>query len=449
MKEIFNRLPDIRSIPGKLTRTKNGLLSIIVGAASIMVAAVVMSAPEPDKKEVEEAAWSVTTVAAEPRTVSPELRLYGRIETPRKSSLTAMVVAQVKDVEALEGSQVERGQVLVQLDPTDASLEVERRRADLTEAKANLATLELKAEENRSVLSHEEALYAIAASKVDRHQKLRDERSISEETLSAVKSEANRQAISLSRQQTLVNDATNQLTRARAQVERAEAVLREASVRLERTQVRAPFDGQVTAVNVSRGELIQPGAVVVEMYDTSSMEVRAQIPAEHLATIREALRHGDLRASIVSSETQAAATLSRLSGEVGKGQTSVDGLFTVGDTESLELGRAVSVTLELPPIAETIAVPVQSLYGHDRIYLVVNERLKGITIERMGETKDEQGNLSILIRSIEIEPGASIVTSQISNAITGLKVIEAKKPGSDDGMSPVVDDLEMEVAAVK
>lgn len=425
--DLLSRLREFKAAPRRMLTTKNGILGSIVGGVALLLAVAVASAPEPDKKVVEETAWPVTTMAAVPGSVSPELRLYGRVETPRQSSLTASVVAYVESVEVLEGASVAAGDLLVQLDPTDAALALQGREADLTEARANLESLKLKIAENKAILVHEKSLYELTLAKVQRHRQLRKQQTISEETLNAVLSESDRQAISLSRQQGLVDDAVNQLTRAQSQVSRAEAIFLESKANLARTGIRAPFDGRITAVRVSPGELVQPGTPIVEMYDITNMEVRAQIPTSHLAAIRESLANGQaLLARLDDNGHKIEARLTRLSGEVSPGRSSIDGLFTVNPQAALEIGRAVGVTLTLPPVEGAILVPVQSLYGHDRVFLVENERLRAITVERLGEITDDSGHLNVLVRSDEIEPGAAIVTSQLSMAVTGLKVMPGK-----------------------
>ncbi|MCB1693959.1 MAG: HlyD family secretion protein, partial [Pseudomonadales bacterium] len=411
MKGLLTKLRNVRTLPRKIVSSKNGLLATILVSTVLVVGGVIAMAPEPDKKAVQETAWPVTTTRAAPTSRSPELKLYGRVETPRQSSLTSSVMAHVDSVEVLEGSTVSKGELLISLDPTDARLSVDRAEADLTEARANLSSLDLKSRDDKAVLEHEKSLYELATAKVERHKQLRNQKSISEETLNGVMADADRQAIELRRQQGLVDDSANQLTRAKAQVKRAEAALAEAKVNLARTSIVAPFDGRITSVRVSPGELVQPGTPIVELYDTTNMEVRAQIPSSDLAAIKQAIDSGvSMPARLSTGAREIPANLARLSGEVGAGRSSVDGLFSV-DARNLEIGRAVSVTLTLPPVEDTVMLPIQSLYGHNRIFVVNGDRLKAVEVERLGEVTDEAGHLNVLVRSDELGQGVPIVTS--------------------------------------
>jgi multidrug efflux pump subunit AcrA (membrane-fusion protein) len=412
-------LPDIR----KFLATKNGLLTSVIIASALLVTIVIVFQPTPDKKEALETVWPVTAIPALTQQYSPELSLYGRVESPRQSSLTASVTAYVDSVPVLEGSWVSAGDLLIQLDPTDASLLVARRNADLAEVRSNFETLKLGVADNLRILEHEKNLYQLALRRSERHEQLREQKSISEETLDRAFSDTNRQAISLSRHEGLVNDANNQLARAESKIRRAETMLREAEVNLARTRITAPFAGRVTSVLVSPGELVRPGVLIAEMYDADAMEIRTQIPAKNLGVIKRALAAGDgLSADVLLGDERVTATLTRLSGEVGQGKSSVDGLFRLGSQSYLELGRAVNLVLSLPEIEDTLLVPVRSMYGHNRVFVISDDRLQGIVVDRVGELRDGNGALNILIKSPHISSGVPIVTSQLSNAITGLKV---------------------------
>jgi HlyD family secretion protein len=63
------------------------------------------------------------------------------------------------------------------------------------------------------------------------------------------------------------------IAEAAAAVAEAEATLRHAEADLATSQLRAPFDGTVTAVEVDPGEMVQSGQVVLTLADLSQMQV--------------------------------------------------------------------------------------------------------------------------------------------------------------------------------
>ena len=405
-------------------------LTVVTGTA------LVAFAPEPDRKAVETLAIPVTTLEAEVRALSPEVHLYGRVETPHMARLTALITAPVESLLVREGDRVAKGAVLVQLDETDARLLVRRRAAESVEARAALDGLKLAGADDRTVLEHQEELHRLATDKLERYRRLREQRSINEEIWKAVLEERHAQAIALSRQRRLVLDFTHRLASAEARVDRVLASLEEARVQLERTRVRAPFQGRVTRVAVAPGERVAPGTAVAEIYDDTTLQIRVQIPNVHLPVLQRALALGERpRAMADFGDRRATGALDRLVGAVGAGQSGVDGLVRL-DLDGLppDLGRTVSLRITLPAQDNVVAVPVQAVYGQQRLFLIEDGRLTGIDVERVGAITGNDGEQRLLVRSDAFDEGTRILTSQLTNAVTGLRVrVEDVAPTDTDG----------------
>ena len=398
------------------------LLAIVVSALSISTGLVAF-APEPDRVPAERNAVPVAGLIAELGTYSPQANLYGRVETPRTASLTALVSDTVAELLVREGDRVQAGDVLVQLDQTDAELEVQRREAERVQARADLAALELAGSADLEVLEHQRTLHELAQSKVERYRQLREQGSISQETLNAVLQDSHAQAIALSRQRNQVQSFEHRLAQAKASVSRAETALEEARVTLQRTSINAPFPGRVTSIQVAPGELVSPGRVVAEMYDDSALEIRVQIPNAHLPGLQAALASGvKPNVSVDVGHRRASGELDRLVGAVAKGQSGVDGLVRLSAGTPLDLGRAVNLRITLPPVTNAVAIPVQAVYGQRRLFVIENGLLRGVDIERLGATADASGTRQLLVRADELQDGVRILTSQLSNAVTGLRV---------------------------
>lgn len=423
-------------IPARLRRlsTKTWTVLGIIGGTLLASIGLVAFAPEPDRRPATETSVPVSSEVVFAGTFSPELNLYGRVETPNTASLTALVSATVASLEAQEGERVAADEVLVQLDETDARLLVRRREAEQVEARADLSALELSGEDERRVLAHQEQLHALAIDKVERHRQLRQQGSISQETLNSVLQESHAQAIALSRQRNLVQGFEHRMARAEAQLERSATALEEAKVGLARTAIRAPFPGRVTRIDVAPGELVSPGRTVAEIYDDSTLEIRVQIPTAHLPTLEQALASGSRPSAEADfGSYRASGELDRLAGAVAKGQSGVDGLVRLhGEARPPDLGRAVSLRLRLPAIADVVAVPVQAVYGQRRLFVVKDGLLDGIDVERLGETTDADGKHRLLVRAEALADGTRILVSQLSNAVTGLRVSTVGKANNAD-----------------
>jgi hypothetical protein len=65
------------------------------------------------------------------------------------------------------------------------------------------------------------------------------------------------------------------------------------------------------------------------------------------------------------------------------------------------------------------------LSGGDRIFAVLEGRLRAIPIERVGELSD-MGVSSVLVRAPGLGPGSRVMITHLPNAVEGLKVQEVK-----------------------
>ena len=103
------------------------------GILSVAIAVFMMlsfSKPEKITLERPEKIWRVKTIPVKFEQISPEVTVYGRVETPRRASLNAAISADITKINVLEGASVTKGDVLLTLDSSDADLLLNQREAD-------------------------------------------------------------------------------------------------------------------------------------------------------------------------------------------------------------------------------------------------------------------------------------------------------------------------------
>jgi multidrug resistance efflux pump len=393
--------------------------------ASAGAGALIATKPKPDPVRVAERAWLVSAEAVRPGSYRPGVTLYGRIESLWSSQLTAGVNADVVAVSVAEGDRVNKGEVLVRLDDRDARLELAQREAELKQAEARIASELTRHAANLEALPRERRLLSLTRSEVDRLQDLVSKQVGAQSQLDTARQAAEKQAITLSQRQQAVDEHAARLAEVEAARARAEALRDQALLALERTEIRAPFNGRVTEVLVAPGRRARIGDPLLSLFDTDALVLRAQLPARHLPRIRRALDEG--RPLIVRGEVDGlpiAARLRGLAGEAASGTGGVDGLFTVtGDAAQISQGRFVRLELELPAVDGLIALPHEAIYGTDRIYTVDGQdRMRPVRVERVGEWRDAAGTTRVLLRAPELPADASVVTTQLPNALDGLLV---------------------------
>jgi hypothetical protein len=128
-------------------------------------------------------------------------------------------------------------------------------------------------------------------------------------------------------------------------------------------------------------------------------------------------------ATAVVNNTPMFFQLERLSGEVQQDSGGIDGLFGLKQKNTqLPLGTFVELTFNMAPQDNTIAIPYNAIYGLDHVYVNDEGYLKSVDIEQIGEFTNEQGDKTLIIRSADLKQGDQIVSTQLPNAMTGLRV---------------------------
>lgn len=394
---------------------------------------LVATKPRVEPLQGSERSWTVDTLVAMPQPHSPMLRLLGRIESTQTVQLRAAISADVSEVLVNEGDHVVKGRLLLRLDEREAQLQLRQREAELAEIRAQLTSEQSRHENDKTILDHEQELLALAQQELERAQRLKLDNLASQTRIDEARQIVLRQQISVEQRQLALQDHEARKAKLEAQAARTGALRDQAALDLERTQIRAPFDARITRLASAPGDRVRPGDALLNLYNTRAMEVRTQIPTPELPVIQAALATGaPLGATARVNGHTITLALAQLSGDIKPGRGGRDALFSFVESQPmLVAGQVFSLDLALPAIDATLAVPRETIYGSNRLYTVVENRLRGHEIERLGAafidpTGDEKRDL-VLVRGASLVPGDLIVVTQLPNAVDGLSVRAANR----------------------
>ena len=236
------------------------LPGIIIVGAVIVSMVLVMAKPEPEKKPIVEIARNVRVVTAHEGRVALSVKTQGTVAAKQAIDLMPQVSGQVVYVSErfVAGGLFKRGDVILRLDPRDYQYAVTSTAARVTES--------------QQVLLRERAEAALAQTEWD----LLGEGAASDLTL-----------------------RKPQLADAEAKLEAANANLRVAQLNLERTEIRAPFNGLLTTKMVDFGQFISMGTKVGKLYSTDVLEVRLPMSNKDLSQFDIAgLRSGTVQLNV-------------------------------------------------------------------------------------------------------------------------------------------------------
>ena len=202
------------------------------------------------------------------RDIVERVSASGKIQPETEVNITAEVSGQILALPVKEGDRVEKGDLLVQINPDLYEAALNRAQAAANSARSNLASA--KAQHAQA-----NAQFFAAEKSWQRTQQLFRDKVVSQADYDA--GEAN----FISAEATLTA-ATESIRSAEFAISSAEASVQEARDNLSRTTLVAPQSGTVTALVKEVGESVQgngftAGEVVMKVSDLSIMEVDVEV----------------------------------------------------------------------------------------------------------------------------------------------------------------------------
>ena len=246
--------------------------NLLIGLVSLVVLLVGVAVVKGGNRERP----VVTTEELALRTIVERVSASGKIQPEVEVKITAEVNGQITQLPVKEGDAVNKGDLLVQLNPDIYEAALLRAEAALNSAKSNLAS-------SRAQVVQGEANQMAAKKAFDRSTSLMEQQVISQ-------AEYDQTEASFLTAQATLTSARESVKGAEFAILSAEASLQEARDNLGRTTLRAPQSGVVTALVKEIGESVQgngftAGEVIMNVSDLSTMEVNVEVNESDIVRI--------------------------------------------------------------------------------------------------------------------------------------------------------------------
>ncbi|NDV26131.1 efflux RND transporter periplasmic adaptor subunit [Desulfovibrio sp. JC010] len=261
---------------------------------------------------------------------APELRKFpGKVKATREATLAFRVSGQIERFVVKEGDYVKKGQIIAELDQRDFQ--------------AAIANLEAKLIGARSVMKEAKLTY-------DRNAKLLESDTVA---------------------QSAFDSAQSSFESSRATVNSLIQDLRRAKLNLQYTRLVAPFSGTIAVKSVDNHEFVQAKESIVQLEDTSSLDVVVDVP-ENIwvrGIIKKDSYDFKARAKFETypgrefkldiKEYQTKANAETQTYEVTLKMKNPDGL-------SIHPGMTAEVVASMPEIkgVQTVSVPISAVVGY-------------------------------------------------------------------------------------
>lgn len=299
-----------------------------------------------DTQELKPLSVEVFDVNAGAYTV--QLETFGTLSAATRSDVYPLVSGQIMALSERfkSGLSFRKGDVLLELDATEYRLAVQQQRSELAQAEV--------------ALDEERALSAQA----QRDWKM-------QKRIEPISDYALRKP---------------QLALAQTNLDTARAKLAMAELNLERTRVRAPYDGVVISTQVDVGEVVSSNLRVSEIYADQSLEVRLPIASRDVPFIELPATDSSGSGAVVEFSTTLEGQTDRWTGALVRSDAEIDAasqqVFVVARVDAsqqgaapLKLGQYLHARIQGRTLTDALAIPNSAIYQGAYVYVVRDGRL--------------------------------------------------------------------------
>jgi multidrug efflux system membrane fusion protein len=371
-------------------------LTVLVFAIAVPVAMSGCGNSDSSARPAKSAAKPVPVLTAkvEQKTVPLRLRAVGNVETLATVAIKSRVDGQIVKVGFKDGDDVEKGQLLFQIDPRPFEAQLQQAQANLLKDKAQLE---------------------YARGQEARYQDLLTKNFVSKEAFAQVRSN---------------------LEAAQASAAADEAAIESAKLQLQYATIRAPISGRVGKVLVSEGNLVKandtPPLVVINQI--APIYVAFAVPEQYGPEIRAAMARGPMEVTAAPPGASGAAirgTLTFVDNTVDPttGTLKLRALFP-NQAHQLWPGDFVETALTLREDPNAIVVPPAAvLNGPKGTYAFVVKPDRTVE-QRPIQVARSEGDIAVIGKGLAA--GETVVVDGASRLVAGSQV-SAKGPGQSEG----------------
>jgi HlyD family secretion protein len=289
----------------------------------------------------------------------------GRVESPSRIDIGSQITGQVLKVPVAEGQTVKAGERLILLDDSDEKAAVNQANAAVKQAEVRLRQIrELSHPVAEQALAQAQANLGNVRKQYERTQELtakgfvgKSQLDDAERNLQLANSQvetARLQAQSTRTEGTDFAIAQTNLMQARANLQATEA-------RLGHTTISAPVAGTLISRNVERGDVVQPGKVLMVLSPAGITQIVVQIDEKNLRYL--ALGQRALAAADAYPGKKFPVEVAFINPGIDASRGSVEVKLNVpSPPDYLKQDMTVSVDIEVARLANALSLPAQAVH---------------------------------------------------------------------------------------
>ncbi|HEU5402863.1 MAG TPA: efflux RND transporter periplasmic adaptor subunit [Terriglobales bacterium] len=324
----------------------------------------------------------VSTTEPTRENIQSTITTNGKIEPVKNFEAHATAPSTVRNVLVHPGQRVHKGQLLVQLDDSDARTQLAKALAMLKQAQSETSDVQTANASSQAELTKAKLDAAEAQRSLEALQRLRSQGAASQAEVDAAKDRLDTANASLAALQHKANPQAAQARTASSQaaIANAQVAVNAARQLIADSNITSPFDGTVYSLTVRPGNYVSAGDPVVSVADLSHMQVLTFVDEPeigHLKVGESATVTWDaLPGRIWKGEVATVPTT-----VVARGNRNVGELLTTVDNADRTLipNTNVGVVITTSSRQNALVLPREAVHeegGADYIYVVQDKHLQ-------------------------------------------------------------------------
>ena len=359
---------------------------------------------------------TVKTVAAEERSIERSISATGSLLPDDTVTLSSEVQGRVAKIHCDFGQSVKKGAVLLELDPTEYDLQIERARGSLNQSLARLGlpayTGKMTPPESTPGLRQVLAQVEDAKFKYESASKLVKSGDVSQERFTELEKayRARQAGVELARDEMRVSWMG---------VTALEADLKIFQKRRGDTILRAPFDGEIGEKLAAVGQFVKDNTPLLRLVKTNPLRLRAEIPEAAAGTVKIGTQLVFTTDAVPGATFTAVVRQLNPSLDSRSRTLSAEARLVQADAR-LRPGMFVQVRLVTQAAARMVAVPRQSIYsvaGLTKLFVIQNGVAKLVTF-----TPGAEIDGWVEVPNDVVQKGDQVATTQLGMLTNGTKV---------------------------
>ena len=418
--------------------------ALVLVLAGVVALALVMFNPKPEKRLPEKKGLLVEVVEARASSPAMIIRSYGTVRPSECVNLVSEVKGKIVEMDPgfEEGGFFTKGELLIRIDPRSYELAAAQREKQIKQLDAELRRIEQEKKNLAITLKIAGTDAELAMSDWERFKSLSLRGVVGRSKLDQAEQKylASRTRMQeIENRIALIGPRSDQL---QAEKELAGIRLEEALLDLDRTKIKAPFEGWILEKSVEKEEFVNTGTRLGSIYSASSLEIEARIPFKELPWLAELEKTGNPgsaqnktvagtsgRAKVIFNSggrtRQWEGSLVRIKAEVDEKTRTLPVIVEVpcegsggqaGSIGILRPGMFVTVEIEGKRIDSAYLLPRSAIHPGDIVYIAEKNRLAIRKVEVLRRLNDS------IYAGKGLKQGDMVIITPISSPKEGMEL---------------------------